>query len=79
MGHAIKASDPQLAQIDVSVPRFLAREDIVQVDLPARRSPREATVLREETASLWLSLKTEIDQFHLENEREEPEKPIVQV
>ena len=77
MGHAIKASDPQLAQIDVSVPRFLAREDIVQVDLPARRSPREATVLREETASLWLSLKTKIDQFHLEDEREEPEKSMV--
>ena len=75
----IKASDPQLAQIDISVPRFLAREDIVQVDLPARRSPRESTVLREEIASIWLSLKTEIDQFHLEDEREEPEKPMVQV
>lgn len=24
MGHAIKASDPRLARIDVSVPRFLA-------------------------------------------------------
>ena len=77
MGHVIKASDPQLAQIDVSMPRFLAREDIVQVDLPARRSPREATVLREETASLWLSLKTKIDQFHLEDEREEPKKSMV--
>ena len=49
----------------------------MQVDLPARRSPREATVLREETASLWLSLKTKIDQFHLEDEREEPKKSMV--
>ena len=29
VGHAIKASDPRLAWIDVSVLRFLAREDIV--------------------------------------------------
>ena len=49
----------------------------MQVDLLARRSPREVTVLREEIASLWLSLKTEIDQFHLEDEREEPEKSMV--
>ena len=70
VGHVIIAGDPWLAQIDVSVPGFLAREDIVQVDLPARCSPREAAVLRKETAFLWLSLETEIDQFHLEDERE---------
>ena len=29
VGHAIRASDPQLAWIDVSMPRFLAQEDIV--------------------------------------------------
>jgi len=28
MGHAIKAGDPQLARIDVSMPDFLAQEDI---------------------------------------------------
>ena len=51
----IRVGNPRLAQIDVLVLSFLAREDIVQVDLPARRSPREATVLREETVSLWLT------------------------
>ena len=29
VGHAIRASDPRLAWIDVSMPRFLAQEDIV--------------------------------------------------
>ena len=29
VGHVIRASDPQLAWIDVSMPRFLAQEDIV--------------------------------------------------
>ena len=33
----------------------------MQVELPFRRSPCEATVLREETTSLHLSLKAEID------------------
>ena len=51
----------------------------MQVDLPTRCSPREAAVLREETASSQLSLETEIDQFHLEDEREEQAKPMVQV
>ena len=61
MGHAIRAGDPRLAQIDVSVLGFLAWEDIMQVELPFHRSPCEATVLREETTSLHLSLKAEID------------------
>ena len=47
VGHAIRAGDPRLARIDVLVPRFLAREDIVPVDLPSCRPPHEATVLRE--------------------------------
>ena len=71
MGHAIKAGDLRLAQIDALAPRFLAQKDIVQVDLPAYRSPHEATVLREETASSRLSLEAEIDQFYLEEEGEE--------
>ncbi|KAK9991221.1 hypothetical protein SO802_026206 [Lithocarpus litseifolius] len=67
VGHAIRAGDPRLRRIDVSVPGFLAREDIVQVDLPACRSPHEAAVLREETASLQLSLEAEIDQLRLKD------------
>ena len=61
VAHAIKAGDPQLARIDVLVPRFLAQEDIMQVELPSRHSPREAAILREETASSRLSLEAEID------------------
>ena len=47
VGHAIRAGDPRLARIDVLVPRFLAREDIVPIDLPSCRPPYEAAVLRE--------------------------------
>ena len=32
MGHAIRVGDPQIHRIDVTVPRFLAQEDVVQVD-----------------------------------------------
>ena len=46
------------------------------VDLSSRRSPRKAVVLRKETISLRLSLETEIDQFHLEEERERSEKSL---
>ena len=34
VGHVIRASDPRLAQIDISVLRFLAREDIVPMSCP---------------------------------------------
>lgn len=50
---------------------ILAREDIVPVELPSRRFPREVTVLREETASSQLSLEAEIDQFRLKEEEGE--------
>ena len=32
VGHAIRASYPHLCRIDVSVPRFLAQEDVMPVD-----------------------------------------------
>ena len=70
VGNAIRMGDPPLARIYVSMPGFLAQEDIVQVKLPSHCSPREATTLREETNSLRLSLETEIDQFQLEEKRE---------
>ena len=56
---------------------FLARKDTVPVELPFRRSPCEAPVLREEIASSRLSLKVEIDQFFLKEERQEG--PVIQV
>ena len=79
MGHAIRANDPRLALIDVLVPRFLAREDIMQVKLPSCHSPRETVVLREETAFSRLSLEVEINWFHLEEEREKQGDPVIQV
>ena len=56
VGNVIRASDPCLAQIDVLVPGFLAREGTMQVGLPFHRSPVEVVVPREETASSRLSL-----------------------
>ena len=79
MGHAIRANDPRLALIDVLVPGFLAREDIMQIKLPSCRSPRETVVLREETVFSRLSLEVEINWFHLEEEREKQGDPVIQV
>ena len=47
VGRVIKASDPRLARIDVSVPGFLAREDLPLVELPLHRFPREVATPRE--------------------------------
>ena len=49
----------------------------MQVELPSCRSPREEAVLRKEIAFLCLSLKAEIDQFHLEEEREEQRELVI--
>ena len=57
VGHAIKVGNPRLARIDVLMPEFLAQEDIMLVELPSRRFPRKAAVLREEATSLRLSLE----------------------
>ena len=37
VGHAIRAGDPQLARINVSMPSFLAREDLPPVKLALHR------------------------------------------
>ena len=79
VGHAIRIGDPWLAWIDISVPRFLAQEYIVPVELTSRHFPCKAVVLREELASSWLSHEAEIDQFRLEEEEEEQEKHVIQV
>ena len=39
IGQAIRAGDPRLAHIDVSMPSFLARRDLPPVELPLQRSP----------------------------------------
>ena len=51
VGHAIRAGDPRLARIDVSVLDFLAQEDLLPVERPFHRSPSEVATLREEIAS----------------------------
>ena len=76
MGHAIRAGNPRLARIDVSVPGFLAQEDLPPVKLSLHRSPCKVAALREETTSSRLSLEVEIDQFHLEEEGEARGGPV---
>ena len=77
MGNSIRVGDPWLARIDVLVPGFLAREDIVPIELPSHNAPLEAAVPREETASLRLSLETKIDQFRLVEEGEDQEELVI--
>ena len=57
----IRAGDPRLAHIDISVPDFLAKKDLPPVELPFHWSPRKVAALREETTSSGLSLEAEID------------------
>ena len=78
-GHAIRVGGPRLRRIDVSVLGFLSREDLPPVELPLQCSPQEVAFLREETASSHLSLKIEIDQFHLEDEGEKLGEQVVEV
>ena len=69
IGHAIRVGDPQLARIDVSIPNFLAQEDLPLVVLPLQRVLLEAAAApREEIASSRSSLEEEIDKFHFEEE-----------
>ena len=79
VGHAIRAGDPCLRRIDVSIPRFLAREDVVPVELPFHHSPYEVAAPKEKTTSSRLSLKAKIDQFRLEEDREEQGGSIIQL
>ena len=79
MGNAIKAGDLRLARIDVSVLGFLAREDIVPIELPSNRAPLEVAVPKEEIASSRLSFEVEIGQFRLEEEGKEQEEHVIQV
>ena len=80
IGHAIRAGSPRLARIDVSKPKFLAREDLKPVVLPGVRDPPLAEQLppsdnleaaapaEGETESLRFSLEEEIDEFYFEEE-----------
>ena len=76
VGQAIRANDPRLARIDVSMLGFLAQEDLPPIELPFHCFPREVAALKEETASLHLSLEAKIDKFRLEEEGESQERPM---
>ena len=71
MGHAIRAGDPRLYRIDVSILGFLARKDIVPVGIPFVPILLAAVAPREEIASSRLSFKEEIDKFHLEEKEDQ--------
>ena len=74
VGQVIRAGDPRIHRIDVSQPDFLAREDLLPVELPLQHSQQEVTIPREETTSSRLSLEAEIGQFQLEKEEEAPKR-----
>ena len=76
VGQAIRANDPRLARIDVSMLGFLAQEDLPPIELPFHCFPREVAALKEETASSHLSLEAKIDKFRLEEEGESQERPM---
>ena len=79
IGHAIRAGEQRLAQIDVSRPNFLAQDDLPLVVLPLQRVPPEAAAApEEEIASSRLSLKEEIDKFHFKEE-ENPGALVVNI
>ena len=61
----IKAGDPKLCRIDVSILEFLAHEDIVPVGIPLIPILPVEIAPREETASSHLSFEEEIDKFRL--------------
>ena len=87
IGHAIRAGSPRLARIDVSKPKFLARQDLKPVVLPGVRNPppvaqlplpdnlEVVTQTEEETESSRLSIEEEIDEFYFEEEI--PKAPLI--
>ena len=79
IGHSIRASDQQLARIDVSRPNFLAQDDLPPVVLPLQRILLEAAATHdEEIATSRLSLEEEIEKFHFKEE-ENPGAFIVNI
>ena len=67
----IRAGDPRLCRIDVSILGFLARKDIMPVGIPFVPILPAAVAPREEIASSRLSFKEEIDKFHLEEKEDQ--------
>ena len=70
VGQAIRVRSPRLARIDVSKLSFLARRNLPPVQLPTQHVLQEVVVLGEGIDSSHLSLETEINRFHLNEEGE---------
>ena len=78
-----------MARIDVSKPRFLARNDLRPVVLPSIQNPQPAAQpppqdnpevaaqVEEETESSRLSLEEEIDEFYFEEDI--PKAPLIEL
>ena len=79
MGHTIRAGNHRLRRIDVFIPEFLARKDIVPAEIPLVPTFPEAAAPRKEIASSRLSLEEEIDQFYLEEEKEDRGKQVIPI
>lgn len=77
--NSIRAGDCHLALIDITVPGFFARKDVVPTESPSHHVPPEAAAPREDTASSLKSLWKEIDQLHLEEEEEEQREPVISI
>ena len=91
IGQAIRVGSPRLARIDVSKPKFLARQDLKPVVLPGIQNPLLVAQLpppdnlqvaaqaeaEGETESSRLSLEEEIDEFYFEEEI--PKSPLTEL
>ena len=89
IGQSIRAGSPRLARIDVSKPRFLARDDFRLIVLlgiqnpqpaaqpPPQDNPKVAARVEEETKSSHLSLEKEIDEFYFEEDI--PKAPLIEL
>ena len=86
---SIRAGSPRLARINVSKPKFLARQDLKLVVLPGVQNPPPVAQLpppdnvevaaqaEGETESSRLSLEEEIDGFYFE--KETPKTPLIEL
>ena len=69
-GQAIRAGNPRLARIDVSISGFLASTDLPPIQLPPQRAFPAVVIPKEEAGSSYSSLEEQIDQFHFTEEGE---------
>ena len=69
-GQAIRASNPRLARIDVSIPGFLTSTDLPPIQLPPQGAFPTVVIPEEEAGSSHSSLEEQINQFQFTEEGE---------